>query len=245
MRIPNKYNGYSADNRRLYNDPVTMAMVGAAAGAALKPNDPLRGAMLGATVGFTGGTALGVGAAGSAAAGTAAGTAGTAAGTAGTTAMAAQPALSYAGGNIANAATMANSANAANLAAMNSAGMSFAGMSPSAANAMNTANTANTINAANTSNAGLSFAGMSPNAVNAAPSFMDKLGMAGKSAYENPMMTAQALNATQGLLDPGQQSPSAPAVPVQARKQLGAYDPMAMMDPYKQSVVGGQPISLI
>jgi len=62
MRIPNKYNGYSADNRRLYNDPVTMAMVGAAAGAALKPNDPLKGAMLGATVGFTGGTALGVGA---------------------------------------------------------------------------------------------------------------------------------------------------------------------------------------
>jgi len=58
MRIPNKYNGYSADNIRLYYDPVTMALVGAAAGAALKPNDPLRGAMLGATVGFTGGTVV-------------------------------------------------------------------------------------------------------------------------------------------------------------------------------------------
>ena len=40
-------------------DPVTLAMVGAAAGAALKPKNPLQGAMLGATVGFTGGTALG------------------------------------------------------------------------------------------------------------------------------------------------------------------------------------------
>lgn len=201
-------------------DPVTLAMVGAAAGAAMKPKDPLRGAMLGATVGFTGGTALGAGAAGSAAAGTtAAGTAGTAAGTAGTSAALTQPALSYAGGNIANAANIANTANTANLAAMNSAGMSFAGMSPSAANAANVANTA--------------------------PSFMDKLSMAGKSAYENPMMTAQALNATQGLLDPGQQPPSAPAVPVTARNKLGAYDPMASMDPYKQSVVGGQPISLI
>ena len=25
MRIPNKFNGYSADNRRLYNDPLTAA----------------------------------------------------------------------------------------------------------------------------------------------------------------------------------------------------------------------------
>lgn len=190
-------------------DPVTLAMVGAAAGAAMKPNDPLKGAMLGATAGFTGGTALGVGAAG------AAGTAGTAAATGGASAanaaMAAQPALSYAGGNIANAA-----ASALPSAASNAAGLSFAGMSPSAANVANTA-----------------------------PSFMDKLGMAGKSAYENPMMTAQALNATQGLLTPDQQPPSAPAMPLQAGRGVKPYDPMASMDPYKQSVVGGQPISLI
>ena len=220
-------------------DPVTLAMVGAAAGAALKPNDPLKGAMLGATAGFTGGTALGVGAAGAGAAG------GTAAGTAaGTSAMAAQPALSYAGGNIATAANMANAANAANLSAMNSAGMSFAGMSPSAVNAANTANTANMANAANTSNAGLSFAGMSPNAANTAPSFMDKLSMAGKSAYENPMMTTQALNATQGLLAP-EQMPSAPTMPLQAGRGVKPYDPMAALDPYRQSVIGGQPISLL
>lgn len=34
MRIPNKYNGYSADNRRLYYDPVTLAAMSAAASAA-------------------------------------------------------------------------------------------------------------------------------------------------------------------------------------------------------------------
>jgi hypothetical protein len=247
MRIPNKFNGYSADGIRLYNDPVTMAMVGAAAGAALKPNDPLKGAMLGATAGFTGGTALGVGAAGGAAAGgAAAGTAGTA-GTAaavGKTAMATQPALSYAGGNIANAATMANTANAANLAAMNSAGMSFAGASPSAINAANTANTATMANSANAANSGLSFAGMSPNAASTAPSFMDKLGMAGKSAYENPMMTTQALNATQGLLAP-EQMPSAPAMPLQAGRGVKPYDPIALLDPYRQSVISNQQFSLI
>jgi pilus assembly protein FimV len=226
-------------------DPVTLAMVGAAAGAALKPNDPLKGAMLGATVGFTGGTALGVGAAGTAAAGTAgtaAATGGTAAATgtaAGTSAMAAQPALSYAGGNIANAANMANTTNAANLAAMNSAGMSFAGMPSNAVNAANTANTANTIGSVNATNSGLSFAGMSPSTVNTAPSFMDKLGMAGKSAYAHPGESLAALNATQGLLSP-EQIASAPAVPIQARGQLRPFDPIALLDPYKPSVIGSQ-----
>jgi hypothetical protein len=193
-------------------DPISLAAMGAVGGALLKPKNPLQGALLGATAGFTGGSALGIGAAGGAAAGTAgaAGAAGTAANTALAGQVAAQPALSYAGGNIANAAASTLPATS------NAAGLSFAGMSPGAANVANTA-----------------------------PSFMDKIGMAGKSAYENPMMTAQALNATQGLLSPGEQPPSAPAVPVQARNKLGAYDPMAAMDPYKQSVLGGQPISLI
>ena len=211
-------------------DPVTLAMVGAAAGAALKPNNPLQGAMLGATAGFTGGTALGIGAAG-AAGGAAAGTAGAAgaAGTAANTAlagqMAAQPALSYAGGNIANAATMANSANAANLAAMNSAGMSFAGKPPIDPTMLNTASN-----------------------VSSAPSFMDKLGMSGKNAIENPMMTAQALSATQGLLTPEQQPQiaSAPAMPIQTGRQLKPSETLAYLDPYRPSVIGSnQPISLL
>jgi hypothetical protein len=71
--------------------------------------------------------------------------------------------------------------------------------------------------------------------------------MAGQSAYENPMMTASALNATQGLLTPEQmpQMPSAPAMPLQAGRGVKPYDPMASLDPYRQSVIGGQPISLI
>ena len=71
--------------------------------------------------------------------------------------------------------------------------------------------------------------------------------MAGKSAYENPMMTGQALSATQGLLTPDQQPQiqAAPAMPVQKGPGLKPFDPMASMDPYKQSVIGGQPISLI
>ena len=190
--------------------PLLIPAIGAAAGALMKPNNPLQGALLGAVAGYTGGAALGVGGAAGAA-----GTAGTAAGGATNSLLAsqvaAQPALSYAGGNIANAA-----ASTLPSAASNAAGLSFAGMSPGAANVANTA-----------------------------PSFMDKIGMAGKSAYENPMMTASALNATQGLLTPEQQPPSAPAVPIQARGQLKDYNPMASMDPYRQSVIGGQPISLL
>jgi hypothetical protein len=78
-----------------------------------------------------------------------------------------------------------------------------------------------------------------------APSFTERLGMAGKSAYENPMMTGQALSATQGLLTPEEMPPSAPAMPLQAGRGVKPYDPMAALDPYRQSVVGGQPISLI
>lgn len=82
MRIPNKFNGYSSDGIRLYNDPVTVALVGAGVGAALKPKNPLQGALLGAAAGFTGGAALGAAGVGAAAGGT-----GLAAGTAGSTGL--------------------------------------------------------------------------------------------------------------------------------------------------------------
>jgi len=49
-------------------DPVTLAMVGAAAGAAFSPDDPIAGAMMGGAAGFGGGAMLG-GAGGAAAAG--------------------------------------------------------------------------------------------------------------------------------------------------------------------------------
>lgn len=138
MKFPNKYNGYSKDGIRLYNDPVTIAMGGAALGAVLSPKDPIKGALLGATAGFTGGATLG--AAGAAGAGAAAGGAAGAAGTAGlgSAAMAAQPALSYAGaagtaglgGAASSAAPMALGQTLANIpsAMMNNPSMTMQGL---------------------------------------------------------------------------------------------------------------------
>lgn len=183
-------------------DPITLAAIGAVGGAALKPNNPLQGAMLGGMAGFTGGTALGVGGA--------------------TTAAGGGTGLTLGSGG----ATGLGAANTATGYGLGEAAAGGVGLTAPAA----------------TTGYGLA----APAAASAAmtPSFTERLGMAGKSAYENPMMTAQALNATQGLLTPEQQPPSAPAVPVQ-KGQLRDYNPMASMDPYRQSVVGGQPISLI
>jgi hypothetical protein len=180
-------------------------MVGAAAGAALKPKDPLKGAMLGAAAGFTGGTALGVGGAATAAGG---GT-GLALGSGGATGL-----------------TAANTATGLGLGEAAAGGIGL------------------TAPAATTG-----YALAAPTAASAAmaPTLMERLGMMGQSAYENPMMTGQALNATQGLLTPEQQPPiqSAPVVPIQSGRGLKPNDPMAMMNPYQQSVISGQPISLI
>jgi len=178
-------------------DPLTLAAVGAVGGAALKPSNPLQGALLGATAGFTGGTALGIGGA--------------------TTAAGA------AGGAAAGGAGAAGSA-------ANAAGLSFAGMAPGASAAG--------INGGIAGGYGIGQA-------SAAPSFMQSIGMAGKSAYENPMMTAQALNATQGLLTPEQMPSPAPVMPLQAGRGVKPYDPMAALNPYQQTVVGGPQVSLI
>jgi hypothetical protein len=51
-------------------DPITLAVVGAGVGAMMNPNDPIKGAVIGGAAGFTGGTALGAGAAGATTAGT-------------------------------------------------------------------------------------------------------------------------------------------------------------------------------
>jgi hypothetical protein len=52
-------------------DPVTLAIVGATAGAAFNPKDPLKGALIGGTMGYGGGALMGAGAAGAGAAGAA------------------------------------------------------------------------------------------------------------------------------------------------------------------------------
>ena len=96
MRIPNKFNGYSKDGIRLYNDPITIAIVGASAGAMLTPKDPLKGAMLGAAAGFGGGALLGAGAVGAGAAGAGAAGAGIAAAPLGSLAGAGSAAGTYA-----------------------------------------------------------------------------------------------------------------------------------------------------
>lgn len=61
---------------------------------------------------------------------------------------------------------------------------------------------------------------------------------------ENPGLTQMGFSTTKDLLTPDQINP-APVVPVQARGQLRPYDPIAMMNPYQQTVIGGQPISLL
>lgn len=200
-------------------DPISLAAMGAVGGALLKPKNPLQGALLGATAGFTGGTALGIGAAGTAgAAGTGLATGGTALGGG----LGSAGAAKAVGGTLGSTGLTVGTGTGLGLGTGTTAALS----APAATS-------------------GYALAAPTATSGAMAPSFMESIGMAGKSAYENPMMTAQALNATQGLLSPGEQPPSAPAVPVQARNKLGAYDPMAAMDPYRQSVVGGQPISLI
>jgi hypothetical protein len=197
--------------------PLLIPAIGAAAGALMKPSNPLQGALLGAAAGYTGGQALGITGATTAAAPVASAT-----NTALANQIALNPAASYAGSNIVNAANAANTANAANLASMNAAGMSFAGRSPIDPAMLNTTS-----------------------AVNTAPSLLDKAGGYAKSAYENPVATGQTFGYANSLLQPDQQMATAPAVPVTARNKLANYDPMAAMDPYRQSAISSPQISLL
>jgi hypothetical protein len=183
-------------------DPITLGAIGALGGAALKPNNPLQGAMLGGMAGFTGGTALGVGGA--------------------TTAAGGGTGLTMGAGS-----TGLGAANTATGYGLGGSAMGGVGLTAPAATT------------------GYSLAAPVATSAAMAPSFAERLGMAGKSAYENPLMTGQALSSTQGLLTPEQMPSPAPAMPLQAGRGVKPYDPMASLDPYRQSVVGGQPISLI
>jgi hypothetical protein len=199
--------------------PQLLAAGGAAIGALSKPRNPLQGALLGGIAGFSGGTALGFGApAATTTAASAAAPVASVADTALANQIAANKAASYGGGNI----LAANAANTANLNAMNAAGLSFKGMAPGYESVANVANTAN-----------------------ATPSFFEKIGMAGKNAYENTGQSLTALSATNSLLQPDQQMATAPVVPVTARGQLRPFDPVALLDPYKPSVIGNSQFSLI
>jgi hypothetical protein len=196
-------------------DPVTLAMVGAAAGAALKPKDPLKGAMLGATVGFTGGTALGAGAAG------AAGT-GAAGGLAGGTGLAA----SGAGGTgLAAAGTTAT-------------GTGLGLTAPAATSGLGLTSGASGLGvAAPTSFAGV---GLTPSTM-AAPTFAQQLSGAGTFLKENPMYALQGMNSAQGLLQQ-EQMPQAPQGQVQRGQPMAPVNFASLLNPQQYKP---QPISLL
>jgi hypothetical protein len=208
--------------------PLLIPAIGAAAGALMKPSNPLQGALLGAAAGYTGGTALGLTGATTAAGGTGLAAGGTALGGG----LGSAGAAKAVGGTLGSTGLTAGTGTGLGLGTGTTAGLSAAPITTSLTAPTAAANYALTAPAA------------TPSVF--APTFTERLGMAGQSAYENPIMTAQALNATQGLLTPEQSNiPSAPAVPVTARNKLANYDPMAALNPYQQTVISNQPISLL
>jgi hypothetical protein len=255
-------------------NPITLAMIGAVGGAALKPNNPLQGALLGATAGYTGGTALGVGAPAAASGGGLTMGAGganaaklgvettglsTGIGSAVPGTMGVGQGLSIAPttiGSASNVSSIANATNAAN--ALNAAptapewfGLDAMTLTPKGLTAVPaSASLTSAVPGASYSLSAApsmdNYSLVAPSAVTSqpTPSFMDSISMSGKNAYENPMMTALALNATQGLLTPEQMA-TAPAVPIKSGRQLNPSDTLGYMDPYRDSVIRNQPISLL
>jgi hypothetical protein len=236
--------------------PFLPMIIGAVAGAALKPKNPLQGALLGATVGFTGGTALGLtaptAAAGSGLTGSGVALGGTGTGTAlganTVGGVAGSTGLGTGSATALNAGTGGLSASGAVNAGTNLYGLggTTAGLSAVPASAPLSSTVPGASYSLSTAPAMGNYSLIAPSPVTSptTPSFMDKLDMAGKSAYAHPGESLAALNATQGLLSP-EQIASAPAVPIAARGQLRPFDPVALMDPYKPSVIGNSQFSLI
>jgi hypothetical protein len=75
----------------------------------------------------------------------------------------------------------------------------------------------------------------------AEPSFFDQFK---GFARENPMLTQIGFETTKDVFTP-EQIAQAPTVPVQARGQLRPFDPVAALDPYRQSALSNPQISLI
>ena len=212
MRIPNKYNGYSADNRRLYYDPVTLAAMAATASAA-------------APAAATAAAAL------PAAAAAAAPLAAAAVPLAATAAVPAAASAAIPG--LISSAAPALAGQAATVAAPSAIPGLIGGASPVFSAAANPLT--------NAMSSGMSFP-LTPGGVPAAqPSFFDSFK---GFAKENPMLTQMGFSTAKDVLTPDQINP-APIVPVQSRGKLAAYDPMSFMNPYQQTVISGQPISLL
>jgi len=205
--------------------PQLLAAAGAGIGALSKPRNPLQGALLGGIAGYTGGTALGLGAP------TAASGGGLAMGSGGVTGLTSGTGAGLSTGGSAIGLGTGTTAGLTAAPAVTPLASAVPGASYSLAAAPTMGN----------------YSLVAPSAVTSAPStsFMDKISMSGKNAYENPLMTAQAIGATNSLLQPEQMPQSAP-VPLQAGRGVKPYDFVAAMDPYRPSVVGGnQQISLL
>ena len=210
MRIPNKFNGYSADGIRLYNDPVTLAAMASTAAAA---------APAAATT-----AAAALPAAAAAAAPLAASAAIPAAASAAIPGLVSSAAPALAG----QAAMTAGSSAIPGL--ISSSPAVFAGANP-LTSAMATGANGFPLNASIGQSVGQA----------AQPSFFDTFK---GFARENPMLTQMGFSTAKDVLTPDQINP-APIIPVQSRGKLAAYDPMAFMNPYQQTVISGQPISLL
>jgi hypothetical protein len=206
--------------------PQLLAAGGAAIGALSKPRNPLQGALLGGIAGYSGGTALGLGA--------------PAAASGGGLTMGAKGVTGLTSGTGAALNAGANTANAG-LYSLGGTGTT-AGLSAVPATAADTFG-----NYSLAAVAPANYSLVAPSAVTSVPtpSFMDKVGLSAKSSYENPGQSLAALSATNSLLQPDQQMATAPVVPVTARNQLRPFNPMESMDPYRQSVISNQPISLL
>lgn len=214
MRIPNKFNGYSADGIRLYNDPATAAIISAGVGQ--------------------------LGTAAAAAAPT----------LAATTAAALPAAVPLAATAAVPAATMAAIPGILSQAAPALAGQAATYATPSAVTGLiggspsvfagGNALTNAMVNGANS--AGAVFpAPIIEMGTMAQPSYFKQFA---NFTQQNPVLAQMGFSTAQSALTPDQINP-APAVPVQSRGQLRPFDPMAAMNPYQQSVISNQPISLL
>lgn len=211
MRIPNKFNGYSADGIRLYNDPVTLAAMTAAASAA---------APAAATAATTAAAAAPI----AAAAVPLAATAVPAVASSVLPGIVSQAAPSLLG------QTAMTAAPSAIPGLISSSPAVFAGANP-LTTAMSTGASGFPINASIGQSVGQT----------AQPSFFDSFK---GFAKENPMLTQMGFSTAKDVLTPDQINP-APIVPVQSRGKLAAYDPISFMNPYQQTVISNQPISLL
>ena len=176
-------------------DPITMAVVGASAGALMNKKDPLKGALLGAAGGFGGATLMAGGAA-------AAGTAGTAAGTG--SALTGAGASTAANTAFMNAAGVNAGANAA-MGAGQAAGYTSAAVpstifsSPAAVNAAQPLSSTAGQTAALERPLSLTSPGVEPGQ-GYEYTMGDRLAQVGQFAQQNPALVAMAAQTGQGLL---------------------------------------------